>query len=702
MSLQPTYVAAELGSSADFPKQELLHALIEKGILMGDGTGDYALERTITRAEWLTFLKRVCDDLDIRFIKPSQQVKDYPELEGHWARDAVEYWITAGVLMGDGQGKLRLDDPITMVELLVILDRISQQRVATASNDDVNLTEYKEHWAYPSLNRLYQKGWLDMSKPVWKEDFTLDRLALRGEGLVLLAPFFDQQTLVAPSTRIETIVKPWDEPIDVNGDGRLDFSFRFTDVSYSLEEISQSTQHYEYLEEKQWLYAVFQHEEKVGEMTFQLKQVKGTDITYFIRYQAIQSAEAPFSIDLIYYGKDGLIGRTPVSELGEERLPYEWEQYELGSERELPAASAYLSGKEVDLRVAAVDTYRELGYTVRDYQGQKQNVSKVTYKHDAYNFTFTFATPANHTSETWGILAKSGLYDWERLEFANFMLRDDMSINKKLSIEGLYYRTPSNYYPRSSYSYYLNPANVMGLRAMGLLQANSQKGKYLDDFVIMLGHMSVKQLTNTGYWSTQPKSEWLEKDYHIGYSYYDNRRNADNAMFLLALYQWYPDEEIKRSLEQHLAFLYQALEAHSVHTSETGILFTDYVGSEDSEPSHIALNHHLAVLNFLLQWHTKFEDEEAKNYAIRMVEGIQDTEELWIKDNHDLYYALYADLTPHHYPDYIDLTLIDLQITQHYLSKIYGFTNESLDRLILSKQEWLNNRLRPSKTDTSK
>lgn len=689
-------VHANEGSiTINFPDQELLQKLIEQEIIVGDGSGDYALDRSITRAEWLTLLKRMVDKQHIRIIKPSIPIKYYTELEHHWAKDDVSYWIEHGIIVGDNLGRLRLDEPVTIVELLVILDRIiSDQQVS--SEDQGQLAQFKNHWAYPSLNRLYREGWMRFDQPLWKQEIQLDRLALRGEGLLLLSHFYDQKEESKSATMLSEVKQLLDHPLDVDGDGKLDFSFRFSNPSYELELVTESERKHAYFIEQEWLYDVRASNEQIGQFRFQLKQVKDQDFTYFIRYTPTKANQEPLSLELIYYGQKKLAGRIPVSAIGEDKLPYDWEHIVIDQQMELPHASVYLQDDELEFRIGATDTFRNLGYTVRDYQAGDQTRSFIHQSNGDQHFTFTFTNKLGYYSETWGMLAKSGLFAWERSSFENFVLRDDVSINRKLSLDGLYYRTPNNYVPRTSYSYYLNPANIMGVRAIGTLQMEKNKGRYIDDLVILLGQMAVDQQNEEGFWPTEPKSEWLEKDYGIGYQYFDNRRNADNATFLVLLYQHYPDEQIKKVLERHVDYLYKAIEDHSVRTSEYGLLFTDYIGKDENEMSHIALNHHLAVINFLLDWSIKMDDEKAKSYASRMVTGIVDTENLWIKENHDLYYALFADLTPHHYSDYIDLTLSDLRMTQAYLMRVFGEYNDSLYKLMDSKQQWLDMRLRPT------
>lgn len=669
---------------------EILLELIDKEILQGNEEGDYVLDRSITRAEWLTLLKRVVDDRGYRFLMPSKAIQHFDELEHHWAKDTIIYWLALGMLQGDANGQLHLDRPITFAEVLVLLDRIVQPE-SNDLNDADMLPSYVEHWSYPALNRLYQQGLLQLEQHLLNGELDIDRYAMRGEGLVLLMPYYQKEIAATKHRGIIDYDEIIDQKIDVDRDGLIDFSFRLPSAEFTLTSKSVTEEVYTYFVQKDWLYEVQENKEVVGDLQIRLSQIQDQDLFYFIRYTPFNKSKGNFTLELISYGEDNLYGRIPISEIGEDKLPQSWQYVNtIDSFATLPHASMYLSGENWDIRIAAVDTYQDHEYSVRHYPLEKQTDSTVEKTEYGHRFTYAFTNEPGYYSETWGVLAPKGLFAWEQSYFSNFMLRDDMSINRKLSLDGLYYRTPHNYVPRTTYSYYLNPANIMGVRAVGLLQEDKTQGRFIDDFVILLGRMAANNLNDRGYWPTLPKSEWLEEAYGIGYEYYDNRRNADNATFLLLLNRHYPDEYITKTLQGHVHYLFKVIDNYSIQTSEYGVLFTDYIGIEQRVLSHVALNHHVAVINFLLDYYNSIGDELAKSYALRMVMGIEDTVKFWIKDNHDLYYALFENLSPHPYPDYIDLTKNDLLYTQGLLLQLLGTPNESIQQLIDSKSIWID------------
>lgn len=85
-----------------------------------------------------------------------------------------------------------------------------------------------------------------------------------------------------------------------------------------------------------------------------------------------------------------------------------------------------------------------------------------------------------------------------------------------------------------------------------------------------------------------------------------------------------------------------------------------------------------------------------KSYEIvanSLIKAIDITCESWIKENWDLYYKIsFNDNNNLIYSenDYIYVTLIDLFLAQEKLVGLYGESNDSIERLILSKMKYLD------------
>lgn len=58
------------------------------------------------------------------FLCASASAADYPDVEGHWARGAIERWSDSGILKGYSDGSFGPNDPVTRAQLSEVLYRI--------------------------------------------------------------------------------------------------------------------------------------------------------------------------------------------------------------------------------------------------------------------------------------------------------------------------------------------------------------------------------------------------------------------------------------------------------------------------------------------------------------------------------------------------------------------------------------------------
>lgn len=352
----------------------------------------------------------------------------------------------------------------------------------------------------------------------------------------------------------------------------------------------------------------------------------------------------------------------------------------------LPLRPVYAQGKAVYVRIAPVHVYQPQSYTVVKQLNQLAPLRI----NGADDTRYQFQLPGNQQtiSETWGILTHRPLVNWEIPFAVNSARKIDIDTFRKLRLDGLYDVTPLTYAPSSKESYYRNPANISGLYHV----EDASQPQYGSLIQVMLSHLAYRGVNNQneqGYWPTSPQSNWLYTDYNIDAEYFDNRRNADNATFLLRWNRQYPDPLVEQTLEKWEAFLFTYIDQTRLVTANQGYLIPDYVDKTFTYISHTALNHQLAVLNYLLESNLYKPDERKLFYIYALLKGIEDTQDRWIKPNADLYYALYRDLRPHPYPDYYSLTLEDLMLTQSLLRQNNLLASPALDKLIQSKKAWM-------------
>ena len=382
----------------------------------------------------------------------------------------------------------------------------------------------------------------------------------------------------------------------------------------------------------------------------------------------------------------------PVSQTQLPDIPAGWRTLE-----NLPfvtTTSLYLDSEQLHYRIGHVDVFKPLGYSVFQELVTQEPETEIIQNEDK-DVTYTLSLKAGDSffSDTWGILSTKPLVSWDNPTAANEALQ--VEIDKKFSLDGAFYQTPSNYRPYEKNSYYLNPANVIGLRFLHRIDAENSNGTLFEDMATHLAYMSVQRQNPEGFWPTMPRSLWLSGDYNIEFDYMDNRRNADNVTFLMRYLYQKPDFAIQSTLKNWDQYLQAYIKKHAVPVPEGGVLVPDYVGDENAKTSHISLNHHLSNLNYLLESYMIDKDPSKLELAEQLLKGVENTAFLWVMPNHNLYYALTPELKPYkpnEYPDYATLTRDDLEETQRLLTKMGKVRNPKLQFLIDQKNIWLNNR----------
>ena len=469
--------------------------------------------------------------------------------------------------------------------------------------------------------------------------------------------------------------------LDLNEDGTAEFQIsvsrgqRFSNLSVEKESYQQIT----------YTHYVFR---EAGRNDAVFRLTIGTtpqqDVLFFARQE---EAAAPVTTTVTIQANEAGLTHRYVQAKDQETFLGEWNTWQ--SEEKvaaLPLRPVYAQGSRLHARIGPVHVYQPQGYTVLKQLNQLASL-RIASQYDT-RYQFQLPGSPQTISETWGILTHRPLVNWGIPYAADSARKIDIDTFRKLRFDGLYDVTPLTYSPSSKESYYRNPANISGLYHV----QDASQPQYGSLIQVMLSHLAyraVNQQNEQGYWPTFPRSTWLFADYQIDAEYFDNRRNADNATFLLRWNRQYPDPLLAKTLEKWEAFLFAYIDQTGLPTANQGYLIPDYVDKTFTHVSHTALNHQLAILNYLLESNLYNPDEKKLRYIHALLKGIEDTQDRWIKPNSDLYYALYRDLRPHHYPDYYSLTLEDMLLTQSLLRQNNLPFSEALNKLIQSKKAWM-------------
>lgn len=98
--------------------EKTIGTLVKLQIIDGYGDGTFHPNGNITRAEFATIISRVFD------MVGSNQSVVLNDINSHWAKDAIEKLISAGVITGYDDGTFKPDKTINREEMVIILSRI--------------------------------------------------------------------------------------------------------------------------------------------------------------------------------------------------------------------------------------------------------------------------------------------------------------------------------------------------------------------------------------------------------------------------------------------------------------------------------------------------------------------------------------------------------------------------------------------------
>lgn len=357
----------------------------------------------------------------------------------------------------------------------------------------------------------------------------------------------------------------------------------------------------------------------------------------------------------------------------------------------LPATTSapfYVHGSSLAYRIGSVTAFTPLGHNT--FAEKKVQHPDISIRKSTQAITYTIPLPAerNVLASTWGVLSGQPLLAFENKDAARTAATIEFDTTRKLDVDGAYSRTPdATYEPYTSTSFYLNPANLEGLQAVQYL--DKSYGSLFYDIATHLAYSAVRNQNEHGYWPTQPRSRgWLYEDYKISFGYMDNRRNADNATFLLRYAHFTKDDAVWACLQKWDRYHTWYMNTYSLKTGKEGCLIPDYV-DEQGHLSHTSLNHQVANLNYLLESYVYTQNPVKKQQAITLLRGIEETKTRWVMPNHNLYYALSRNLRPLPQRDYLELTRDDLLLSQYLLNRATGKKSTDVQWLIAEKNKWL-------------
>lgn len=314
--------------------------------------------------------------------------------------------------------------------------------------------------------------------------------------------------------------------------------------------------------------------------------------------------------------------------------------------------------------------------------------AQITLDNNSIELRFDFAKTVADFEEGWFVVSPRQLLDPNVKRNLDQLEVLDMNRVKILRDDGWWLVTrDGDYKGWEENSYYHNPGfyNSMTLAKWYCQPEN----RLFYDIVISTLMMAVETTPECGYRLMPTESVVFKTIFNMGSDYLDTRFSTDCSRFML---------QCARSFGSQLAFekstkLAQAFESFSITNRNNfgrGFFLPDYIWSGETKGKiHSSLNHVLCETNYMLELYLATRDERYLSLPGKFIEAIEDSCDLWIKPDGDLWYGYFPTENIFKRNDYPDLTLNDLKETCVYYEKIYGKPNKALRKLLDAKKSYV-------------
>ena len=347
----------------------------------------------------------------------------------------------------------------------------------------------------------------------------------------------------------------------------------------------------------------------------------------------------------------------------------------------------YLETDKHSMIISQAYSYKDLDYGTKDTSSDTYPVS-ITKENDYFRVKYRFKNLDDYHGILWGLASDNQLIDLNNNDQKNIWSNYDLTNMARLCEDGYYYKSPSSYTPSTPTSYWRNPSMYIvqsWVNTGGSLAANILAKSYL--------FIGIDNINEEGFFPTLPQSDWLKEDYGIGAGFFDTRFNADMGETYLNAYKKFKYPQFKEAYEKLASYYTRHIMAnhYSIYDNvgNEGWLVEDYGYDEDIKPVHVSLNHQIFAADWYLQIFEFTNDKEFEKIALKMLQGVKNTRDGWIKNDNNLEYAYFPDGS-YGLVEYPFLTYNDLFDFQNSYSRIYGFRDKDIDILMNAKKIWMD------------
>lgn len=435
------------------------------------------------------------------------------------------------------------------------------------------------------------------------------------------------------------------------------------------------------LRQSSYNYKVVSGDREIGRITLTCQDLRHGALLFYVESRNLTANNHMCQGRLTLLGPHPTEGKTLVYPDGKRVVGQSTWDYISPTQliSQLPPGIAFLDGEAKSMVFGPVDQFRYMGNGV--YQEVNTFPISVGRDPDRSEFSFPLADTREGIIRFWGIIHNKQLVAWEDEALVSSIQRADLNKTRKFWLDGVYDLVPSTYQPTHPLAFWRCPAQHVGRLFL------TKTSPFTYAIAVSSMYSAIRTQNRSGYWPTEPQSEWLAEEYGFGPNFYDTRFNTDVAQYLLEAYQEYGDETALNAARRYADFLCRFANQHAYRSKNGGYLVPDYQAATGEHRTHTSLNHLLAEMNFLYYMYLATDEVEYRDTADMMLLAVKDTCDEWIKESGELWYARLPN-GDYGYQDYPTLTLNDLRQSQDIITRISGDPDPDLARLISSKEAY--------------
>ncbi len=135
---------------------EQMNEWAKKGLLKGDGNGNFRPDDKVTRAEFMTFVNRM-----MNYTEKSEEVKSFTDVKkSDWYYDEVAKAIKAGYIKGVSEKEIAPTGVITREQAMTILARISGAKTNDTYYEKASDKDKVSKWAKEGVSICIKEGYI--------------------------------------------------------------------------------------------------------------------------------------------------------------------------------------------------------------------------------------------------------------------------------------------------------------------------------------------------------------------------------------------------------------------------------------------------------------------------------------------------------------------------------------------------------------